>query len=637
MNQQTPKRVLFIVNEPGEFRELLKLADALTKRDTERCTFIFCRPDYVAYGPHSDICAERGYRSILVNPMFTTSEIPYYLHDAFQNDYIPTQKSLEVMDAKVGLPSKLLRTPHSRSTVMWRLRALGTGSLYFFVKRFRPKSRTASILGAIQGIRPAAQKFKAMKHFVYAVCDWERIDVIIYGQDYAGSFNSVTSLVANKVLNIPVITLPFAMGTTKELNEALFYYPAYRADANKLSRHVAKTYPRWVNVYKGKRLLRLPPWEIIAAEIEGANAPYPWLPYSGASSYLAPSKQAKDYYIKAGMDPELIHLTGSFNDAIWSPNSEVDIEAAKEEFLEHFQTRNESRGSKGRMVDNLNPYRLAEVSVRDSGNDFLSALMKTLVDQYELSKKSVAASKTTVKGPAKTPAEIEIDKEQSEDTKQEDQQRLIIVSWPTNQFSRPVPGLEFSTHEEVSRFWAKSIFEAAEESEAMVVVSLHPTLLGDDYSWLEDEFGFVIWSGALSDILPMADLFVSCVSSTLLWAANLAIPSINYDTYRYGYREFDETGVIKTVSKKSDFIEVLNRVLSDKEFYQSLKVGAEETRGYWGFFDGKSEDRIIDTILKIVAGKKNSSNKKTLDHESEVETDLSPSELTSRSAAPSES
>lgn len=607
MEYDVPKGILFVVNEPGEFKELVKLADALTKRGSERCIFVFCRPDYVAYGPHSDICAKRGYRSILVNPTFSTSEIPFYLHEAFQDDYVPTQRSLEVLNTKVSKPSKLLRAPNSRSVMMWRIKALLTLPLLAVIERVRPKSRTASILRSINSIRPAALQYKRMKQFIYAVCKWEKIDIIIFGQDYAGSFNSVTSLVAKKVLNIPVVTLPFAMGTTKELNEALFYYPEFRADANRLSRKVAKSFPRWVNVYKGKRLLRLPPWEIIAAEIEGATAPFPWLPYSGHSYFLAPSQQARVYYIRAGMNPELIHLTGSFNDNLWSEN--ISGEAKKDDFatrqLKYLRSRDEVRQSTSRAIADAigsrlereaNPENLIESESHSSTSDFLGALMTNPIDKFELNKRQIVASNAL--------AEMALRKKRAEENEGQLQQRLLIVSWPTNQFSRPVPGLEFTSHKEVSRFWAETLRDVAQENGAMVMVSLHPTLLGDDYSWLEHEFGFTLWSNSLTDILPLADIFVSCVSSTLIWAANLGVPSINYDCYRYGYREFDETGVIKTASSKSDFIKLMDRIFSDQDFYNDLKRGAELGRGYWGFFDGRSEERIVKAIVKIVDDQK---------------------------------
>lgn len=595
-----PDSVLFVVNEPGEFRELLKVAGALEARGASSFIFLFCRPDYVAFSAHSDICSARGYKAVLANPKFSLGDILNYLHPAFQNDYVPTSLTLAGLSERIKL-SKLNKIPNSRSLMGW---AVFEGLLRlpkWLATTLRPKSRTKGMLDQVTAVRPIALRYRAMKSYFYAICKLEKIDTVIFGQDYAGSFNSVASLVAEKVLKIPVITVPFAMGTTKELNEALFYYPTFRADADRFSRAVAKKYPRWVNVYKGKRLLRLPPSEIVAAELEGATAPYPWLPYSGRGYFLAASQQSADYYSGSGMDEKQIYVTGSFNDKIWS-SSEGEPDAVEVGFssrrLSALRWRDSVRQKKGAFIADAIGRRLENeggAGDRDlqagESSDFLASMITSPIDRFELNKRQIVAANAL--------ADMEIRRERAGENDSISESRLIVVSWPTNQFSRPIPGLEFQSHEDVSRFWAQSIYDAAQEHGAMVMVSLHPTLLGQDYGWLEHEFGFTIWPRALTDIIPEADVFVSCVSSTLLWAANLGVPSINYDCYRYGYREFDETGAIVTASSKSRFVELLDQILTDDKFYGDLKSGAEKSRGYWGFFDGKSEARIVEAISDI--------------------------------------
>jgi len=591
-------RVVAVVNEPGEFHELLKLARLLRERRGTETAFVFIRPDYVAIKRHGEICTRAKIPYIHASQSFSIDTVPFALNDVCLDDYFPTFQAA---------PDML------RSARFW-VRKFTTSMEWRSALKVPPRARWLSRVGIgvtalykLGGIAPneglalhlarfhqTLRRIRAMKLFATAVIRWTEADLVLMGQDFAASENTVFARTALK-LGVPTAILPFAMGTTKEINESLYSSPAHVHGSDLFSRVFERFAPHWINIYRGRALVRAPAGEAAAYIVSDMDTPLPWLPQSGCARLLAPSQQAYDYYVGAGMSSDNVVLTGSLNDCLWGHPGQTGIALGDSRSSSWFERMVEInvrqniateavRATLGRTLmapEGHNPDMLRRLKFffggrfePDSFEQRMGALNRRL--SYGLPAKS---GRRQLKG-AVTAAP----------------RPTIVVSWVTDQYGREGPPLEFKQYDELSRAWATSLRSVARDIGATVVISLHPTLEFDKLRYLEDEFGFLVWRGQLSEIIHTAHVFVACVSSTLIWANNLNVPSLNYDCYRYGYREFDEAGCIVTTETHFDFEMELRRLALDDAYRAELNARSKDRQGYWGFYDGLSEDRLLKAI-----------------------------------------
>ena len=112
---------------------------------------------------------------------------------------------------------------------------------------------------------------------------------------------------------IPVAVVPFTIVNTLEWAEAFFDVDLYQADRG-WNRLLARAFPRWILEHRGRHLI-LPPLYILGCEYFGMVPANPWLINSGhADAIAAESQFMSDYYQRAGIQKEKIHLTGALSD-----------------------------------------------------------------------------------------------------------------------------------------------------------------------------------------------------------------------------------------------------------------------------------------------------------------------------------
>jgi hypothetical protein len=160
------------------------------------------------------------------------------------------------------------------------------------------------------------------------------------------------------------------------------------------------------------------------------------------------------------------------------------------------------------------------------------------------------------------------------------------------------PQSDFKTYPELVKYWIQSI---AKVKNYNVIVCLHPSVNIKDFQYIED-WGVKIAKSGTAEIVPLSDLYVASVSSTIRWAIACGIPVINYDVYRYHYTDYVDLKGVIAVEKKKDFEFVLNKITQDTRFYKQKKEEQELSASQWGLFDGKVGKRIqelFDSMLQI--------------------------------------
>lgn len=98
---------------------------------------------------------------------------------------------------------------------------------------------------------------------------------------------------------------------------------------------------------------------------------------------------------------------------------------------------------------------------------------------------------------------------------------------------------------------------------AHVLLSLHPKSKQEHYRELANEAGLVLVKEPLAKILPLAEVMIGTLSSTVRWAAGLGIPVVVIDTLRRGYTIFNHLAAVRTVYSSDELDNVLAESFSD--------------------------------------------------------------------------
>lgn len=186
-----------------------------------------------------------------------------------------------------------------------------------------------------------------------------------------------------------------------------------------------------------------------------------------------------------------------------------------------------------------------------------------------------------------------------------DTEKLVIVSWPPNQWPRAAMGCD--TYNDLCRQFITNLAAIQIAELAYVGVSLHPTVSDPAIINGLRRAGIVVLRDSLINLVDCADIFSATVSSTAFWAIQCGIPTINFDGYLYGYREFDEAGAI-TVRTPGQMRGVMDRLLSDEAAYAEAHRGILASRDYWTMRSGNSQERIMGELKAMMLRNPESAN-----------------------------
>lgn len=177
--------------------------------------------------------------------------------------------------------------------------------------------------------------------------------------------------------------------------------------------------------------------------------------------------------------------------------------------------------------------------------------------------------------------------------------RVVIVSWPPNQYPRQALGC--SSYQELCRQFILAIKAIQGAAAALVAVSLHPTLTDPKLLRSLEKNGIAVLRGGLIDYVDCADVFVSTVSSTSFWALQCGIPAINFDGYLYGYTEFDQAGAITVTTPMEVFVHC-RRLLGDRGEYEAARSRVVRCAERFAETGGRNTERIMGGLAEFVAG-----------------------------------
>jgi hypothetical protein len=177
---------------------------------------------------------------------------------------------------------------------------------------------------------------------------------------------------------------------------------------------------------------------------------------------------------------------------------------------------------------------------------------------------------------------------------------LILCGFPPDQYEgTDTSRYEFPSYDTLVQAWMGS-FKALGER-ANILVRPHPRVPFDRLARFEDPNIKLTWQPT-AELIPLCDLYAASISATIRWAIACGIPTVNYDTFRYRYADYDSAAGVTSVERLDDFRALVARFVDDPVFAAELTKRQQSVMKYWGQPDGKVAERLSALIVEAVSG-----------------------------------
>jgi hypothetical protein len=160
------------------------------------------------------------------------------------------------------------------------------------------------------------------------------------------------------------------------------------------------------------------------------------------------------------------------------------------------------------------------------------------------------------------------------------------------------PLCDFQKYDALVEFWVRSL---AAQSTFNVVVALHPSVKIDAMRHIERR-NIRIAPRRTAQLVPLCDLYVASVSSTIRWAIACGKPVINYDVYRFRFTDFLQVPGVVATEEQDVFRALIKRFAEEREYLAQTAARQQAEAARWGSLEGKSLHRIVELLI-ATAGK----------------------------------
>lgn len=175
---------------------------------------------------------------------------------------------------------------------------------------------------------------------------------------------------------------------------------------------------------------------------------------------------------------------------------------------------------------------------------------------------------------------------------------LILCALPPNQCFGRMHLIEFNSYEEIVRFMLAELSQY--EKDYNIIVNLHPRIVFETVSYISD-YPVKIYSGNIAEIIPLSSIFVASCSATIRMAISSGIPVVNYDLYHYDYDDYQNLNGVLTMKNKLEFSSVMNKLITNTDFFEKIKTAQLMDSQKWGTLDGKSGQNLLSEIDLLFA------------------------------------
>lgn len=134
-----------------------------------------------------------------------------------------------------------------------------------------------------------------------------------------------------------------------------------------------------------------------------------------------------------------------------------------------------------------------------------------------------------------------------------------------------------------------------------ILLSLHPSCTAENFLHLETP-SIKVFRGNILDAIPICDLFVASISSTIQWAAGCGKPVLNYDLYHFHYSDYTHHAGILFVDNAESYRQALGALLQGRELLKTVGQSQQDAASYFGRMDGQAVSRLCSRLRHLARG-----------------------------------
>jgi hypothetical protein len=175
---------------------------------------------------------------------------------------------------------------------------------------------------------------------------------------------------------------------------------------------------------------------------------------------------------------------------------------------------------------------------------------------------------------------------------------LILIALPPDflYLAGGRPQCDFQDYGQLVDFWIECL---AELTECSRIIALHPSVDVESMRHIE-RGGVRIGRWRTAAMVPLCDVYVASISSTIRWAIACGKPVVNYDVYRYRYTDFIGVPGVLTMEDQPRFKATLRRLATDSDYRTGIAQAQQTVATKWGVLDGRVGDRMLCLIRHLI-------------------------------------
>ena len=174
---------------------------------------------------------------------------------------------------------------------------------------------------------------------------------------------------------------------------------------------------------------------------------------------------------------------------------------------------------------------------------------------------------------------------------------LLLCALPPDQLTTRMADGEFDLFDALLQGWTEALTAVVERF--AVLVRPHPRLTCSALLPLR-EAGIAIADEDTAELIPLCDLYVASLSATIRWAIACGRPVISFDVYQYRYSDYRAVPGVVTVNNMQQFRRILRDIASNPAKLTALASAQAGVAAEWGCLDGRSDERILGLVDRLV-------------------------------------